>query len=204
MKKAVIFDLNGVFIQSPKLSLRYAEKFGISEQEFLVALKEIMAIVRLPGAGEAYSYWKPYLDKWGINLNHEEFLHFWFSAEGGNEEMVSLARELKARGFKLFIHSNNFRERSDYYKNNFPFLTELFDKLYYSWQTGYMKPDERGFRLILEENNLRPEECIYFDDSEHNVEAAKSLGLESYIFEGPEQVKGVIEKASSTLLSEGI
>ena len=38
MIKAIIFDLNGVFILSPYLSNRSEEKFGVSAKEFLPAL----------------------------------------------------------------------------------------------------------------------------------------------------------------------
>ncbi|MEK7135988.1 MAG: HAD-IA family hydrolase [Patescibacteria group bacterium] len=189
MKKVVIFDLNGVFVLSPKLSERYEKEFGVSANEFLPALKAVMAVIRQPQAPDAYDVWKPYLDKWGLNLSREQFLEFWFSAEGGNEEMVALARELKRKGFKFFILSNNFRERAEYYDQNFPFFTELFEKIYYSWQTGFVKPDCRAFELVLVENHLKPEETIFFDDSEKNIEVAKSLGIKAYIFGGAAEVK---------------
>ena len=35
MIKAIIFDLNGVFIKSPKLSDRFKERFNVSENDFL-------------------------------------------------------------------------------------------------------------------------------------------------------------------------
>ncbi|MCX6713970.1 MAG: HAD family phosphatase [Candidatus Vogelbacteria bacterium] len=193
MIKAVIFDLNGVFVQSPRLSDRYAREFGVPTADFLPALKEVMGKVRRPGAGDSFLYWQPYLEKWGVKFNREEFFKHWFEAEGGNLEMIELAKKLKARGLKLFILSNNFAERSEYYKQNFKFLDELFDKIYYSWQTGFVKSDDRAYKLVLEENNLQPEECLFFDDSESNIEIAKSLGMKAFIFEGKEKTQEIIE-----------
>jgi len=37
-------------------------------------------------------------------------------------------------------------------------------------------------RLILEENNLKLEDCLYFDDSEHNIEEAGRPGIKGFIF----------------------
>lgn len=54
MIKAVIFDLNGVFIQSPKLSDRYKEQFGVPIEEFLPVLNEILNKARLPKAGNSF------------------------------------------------------------------------------------------------------------------------------------------------------
>ena len=189
MVKAVIFDLNGVFIQSPKLSDRFQERFGIPASDFLLVLKEIMARVRTPGAGDAFAYWQPYLKVWSIELTKGEFFNFWFSAEKEVPEMVELARNLKNRGVKVFILSNNFVERAAYYDANFPFLREVADTVYYSWQTGFVKPNPEAYRKILSDNNLKPEECVYFDDAQENIDAAKSLGIASFRYQGSGETK---------------
>ncbi len=194
MIKAIIFDLNGVFIVSRRLSDRFDEDFGVPKDQFMNALNEIMSKVRLPNAGEAYDYWKPYLNEWKVNLESEEFYDYWFNAESENKELVNVAKDLKSRGLKLIILSNNLRERTGYYYQKFPQLFKLFDKTYFSWQTGFIKPDKRGFNLLLSENNLKPEECIYFDDSQNNVEFAKSLGFESYLYDGVAGVAATINK----------
>ncbi|KKU94043.1 MAG: HAD-superfamily hydrolase, subfamily IA, variant 3 [Candidatus Jorgensenbacteria bacterium GW2011_GWA1_48_13] len=192
MFKAVIFDLNGVFIKSRKLSERFEEKFGVKQEEFLPALNAIMPKVRMPDAGDAFSYWKPYFDKWGLDLSKEAFFDFWFSGEKEAPEMISLARELKDRGVKLFILSNNVIERTKFYNNNFPFLKELFEKVYYSWQTGFTKSNAGAYQKLLEENNLKPEECVFFDDSPGNVAVANGLGIKSYLFESAEKTREIL------------
>ena len=42
MMKGIIFDLNGVFIQSHKLSDRFKEEFGVQTEVFLSALNDVM------------------------------------------------------------------------------------------------------------------------------------------------------------------
>jgi len=192
MIKTIIFDLNGVFIQSPKLSERFGEQFGVPENDFLPALKDIMTKIRLPNANDAFLYWQPYLQKWGVNLSKEEFFDFWFNAEKEAPEITALTRELKIKGLKIFILSNNFIERAAYYDKNFPFLREVADKIYYSWQTGFIKPSPEAYKIILRENNLKPEECIYFDDVKENIDIATSLGIKSFLFEGVAKTREVI------------
>ncbi len=194
MIKAVIFDLNGVFIQSKLLNERFAEDFGVANEKFMPALKKIMAQVRKPGAKSLYYHWKPYLKKWNVNLSKHKFYDYWFKAEKQVLEMTTLATEIKSRGIEIFILSNNFAERANYYKKNFPFLKSLPDKIYYSWKTGFIKPDPRAIKLILKENKLRPNECLYFDDSAKNIAVAKLLGIKSFMFRGAKKTKQRLNK----------
>ena len=197
--KAVIFDLNGVFITSPKLSSRFCQDFGIDETVFLEALKDVMAQVRKPDADGAYTYWQPYFQIWNVQLNETQFLEYWFSAEKENPEMISIAKKLKEENISLFILSNNLKERSQYYKKYFSFLGTIFKKTYYSWQTGFIKPDRRSYGLVLQENGLQPDECVYFDDSQTNVDVAREIGINAFLFKGSDDVK---EKLSKILISK--
>ena len=108
--------------------------------------------------------------------------------EKENTELIEVVRELKANGIQLILLSNIFLRNSDYFKNKYQFL-QLFDKLYFSSDIGFIKPDPRAFEFVLKENDFKPEECIFFDDSERNVAAAQALGIESYIFEGASAVR---------------
>jgi len=198
MIKAIIFDLNGIFIQSPNLSARFQEKFGVPIEEFLSALKVIMPKVRKFNKGNNFAYWKPFLEKWNVNLTEEKFFNFWFSGEKENLKLVELAKQIKKKGIKIFILSNNFKERSNYYLDNFQFLKEIPDKIYFSWQTGFVKPDPKAFENLLSENNLKPEECLYFDDSERNIEVANGLGINAFLFKDIEDFKKVLAKYQLT------
>jgi len=195
MIEAVVFDLNGVFIQSPRLSDRFEEKFHVSGDKFYDVLQEIMPKVRKPRAEDSFNYWKPHLKDWGLNLNKEQFFDFWFSGEKEVPEMINLARKVKENGTKIFILSNNFTERAKYYDENFPFLKD-FDKVYYSWQTGFVKPDLEAYKNLLRENNLQPEQCLYFDDSAKNIKAASSLGIISYLFKDTQDLQAILKAAA--------
>lgn len=179
MYKAVIFDFNGVFLQSEPLSKRFEEKFGISKDLFLPTLKEIMSVVRKPNAPAAFSLWKPYFEEWQVSLSEKEFFDFWFSGEHLVSELVEYAQELKDWGVKVFILSNNFKERTEYYHQSFPEIFRSVDKAYFSYKTGFVKPSSESLQLVLSENNLKPEDCIYFDDSDDNIKIAQSLGIKS-------------------------
>ncbi len=196
MIKAVILDLNGIFIKSKKLSGRFEKDFNIPSAVFLPKLFEIMGKIRKPNAGSAFSYWGPCLKEWNINLTEEEFWDYWFKAEIPSEKMIAFARNLKEKGVKVIILSNNFKERALYY-GHYPWIHDAVDKTYFSWQTGFIKPDISAWKLVLSENNLNSNECIYFDDKEENLKAAESVGVKSFLFTTEEELeKNVNENLS--------
>ncbi len=193
MIKAIIFDLNGIFIQSPNLTDRIEKDFGIKSEIFLPKLIEIMNKVRQPAAGASFVHWKPVLEEFGIKLSEEEFWKYWFDAETPSERMISFAQKLKEKGIKVFVLSNNFKERAEYYEH-YPWVHEAIDKAYFSWQTGFVKPDVEAWELVLKENSLQPEECLYFDDQERNLRASREVGIESFIFVNEEETEKIINR----------
>ena len=204
MIKGIIFDLNGVFLQSELLSERVKGTYGVKTEDFVLALKSVMEVVRKPDTPNAYELWKPYFQKWGLNLKEQEFFDFWFSGETLVPGLVEYAGELKEKGCKVFILSNNFRERTEYYRQHFPDLFKIFDGAYFSWETGFVKPQEEAYLNILKINNLEPDECVYFDDSEKNIEVARKLGIRSEIYKDLETIKRMIEKESAIINERAI
>ncbi len=195
MIKAVIFDLNGIFIQSPNLSERFEKDFNIPVAEFVPKLEGVLEKMRQPNAGPSFQYWKPILEEWKVNLSEQEFWDYWFKEEIISQDLINFAKELKSKGKKVFTLSNNFKERALYYEN-YPWIHEVVDKAYFSFQTGFKKPDLRAWENVLTENNLRPEECIYFDDQEKHVKACLNTGIKSFLFTGEKDLR---EKVNSFL-----
>jgi glucose-1-phosphatase len=58
-------------------------------------------------------------------------------------------------------------------------LDTYFHKAYYSHRMGKRKPDADIFEQVLEENNLMPEQTLFLDDYDINIEGAKSLGIKT-------------------------
>jgi glucose-1-phosphatase len=62
----------------------------------------------------------------------------------------------------------------------YDYLDDLFEKAYYSHTSGMRKPDVAFFKHILKENNLQAERTLFVDDFIENIEAAKSLNINTY------------------------
>lgn len=58
-------------------------------------------------------------------------------------------------------------------------IGHFFDKVYFSHLAGIRKPDEKIFRLILDENGFQPQNTLFIDDSPQHIEMAKQLGIQA-------------------------
>jgi len=71
-----------------------------------------------------------------------------------------------------------------------------FDLVVESGAVGMLKPDPRIFEYACSELGLEPNECIFFDDVERNVEGARAVGMQAEHYTGlPECVSALRERA---------
>ncbi|WP_053712750.1 HAD family hydrolase [Streptomyces sp. XY413] len=98
-----------------------------------------------------------------------------------NEELIAYVRALRG-SCRLGILSNSFvgaREReTERYR-----FDELVERIVYSHETGLEKPDPRAFEAACGSLDVRPESCLFIDDVEVNVEAARAAGMQAHLFE---------------------
>lgn len=82
--------------------------------------------------------------------------------------------------YKLAIISNDSSRWSKYLREKFD-INKYFDVISISGDLKIQKPDERIFQLTMEKLGVRAEDCLYVDDREGNLEAAKKLGMNAVL-----------------------
>lgn len=82
--------------------------------------------------------------------------------------------------YKLAIISNDSSRWSKYLREKFD-LNQYFDVISISGDLGIQKPDERIFRLTIEQLGAGAEDCLYVDDREGNLEAARKVGMKAVL-----------------------
>jgi putative hydrolase of the HAD superfamily len=91
--------------------------------------------------------------------------------------VLELAHELRARGLRMAVVTNNAREFADAWKKLVP-VDHLFDDVIDSSEVGVRKPNPRIYELALERLGVTdPARAVFLDDFEPNVVAARRLGL---------------------------
>jgi putative hydrolase of the HAD superfamily len=59
-------------------------------------------------------------------------------------------------------------------------IRDYFDKCYFSYEMGLTKPDPAIFEALLADAGVEATECLFLDDGPKNIEAAKTLGIQTY------------------------
>ena len=63
-----------------------------------------------------------------------------------------------------------------------------------SYEVKMIKPMPEIYRLLLERYALKPEECVFLDDSEENIEGARRAGIQTVLFKDRCQAGQELEK----------
>ena len=111
-----------------------------------------------------------------------------------NEPMIGYMRELRARGYKLAICTNNVREWEQRWRSKLP-VDEIFDVVVDSAFVGVRKPDRRIYEITLERLGVEAQSALFIDDFEINCTAASELGMTSVWFRDNAQALAEIEAA---------
>lgn len=185
--EAVVFDLGGVFTDSPFEALRAAgADRGHSFEDSLhlvfgpydddtdhpwhraergeLDIEACRAEVRALGAER------------GMELDLYDILKYMSSDGGLREVVVERARALRLAGYRTALVTNNIAEFREWWRPMLP-LDELFDVVIDSSEVGIRKPDRRIYDLVLERlGGIPPERAVFLDDYPGNVAAAVALG----------------------------
>ena len=178
--KNIVFDLGGVL---------FARNMKECAREFI----DFFAFVRGP---QMPLYWEEYdRGTWSLDKVIDEMC----KVKGCSKEVCTeyirqaidmqrpvkptekLIGDLKKEGYKLYVLSNMSREFIDFLRK-FP-VYELFDGEVVSCEELTVKPEPRIYEILLQRYGLDPQDTLFIDDRERNIEVAQSLKINGYVFD---------------------
>lgn len=113
-----------------------------------------------------------------------------------NRVMIEFVRELRGRGVRAALLTNNVREWEPLWRGKLPEIDELFEVVVDSAFVGMRKPDPAIYALTLDRlGGVAPQRCVFVDDLDVNCDAARTLGMAVVRFESAEQAIPEIESA---------
>jgi len=205
VKSVLISDFGGVLTTPLQAGfLAWQEESGVS----LEALGTAMALAAEEHGGENLLFLlergeiteaefgdriHAHLDT-GLDLARLRALYF--ERLDPNREMIEFVRELRGRGLRAALLTNNIREWEPLWRAKLPEIDELFELVVDSAFVGLRKPDPAIYALTLERlGGVSPEDCVFVDDLDVNCDAARALGMAAVRFVNAEQAIPEIESA---------
>jgi len=134
------------------------------------------------------------------DLGHEPELHrfadIYFDALGVNDAMIALMHDARSRGYRMALLTNNVREWEPHWRAMVP-VDEIFEVIVDSAFVGVRKPEREIYELTLERlgDGVASSDCLFIDDIEVNVDAARELGMQAVHFRDNDQAIPEIEAA---------
>jgi len=199
--KAIIFDLGEVLltgIRDTGLAIQEKHKIILTGPKFDWAHVKTPLLIPLVndfflGKIKEDEYIKAVLEEYpqigSANWLKKHIRENFREVEGSRELVV----KLRKLGYKTAILSVHSKEWIKYCENKFDFH-KLFDVIAYSYEDKISKPHPNSFLGVLQRLNAKPEECIFIDDNEKNIDAAKVLGIKGILFTTAKDLEGDLKK----------
>jgi len=112
----------------------------------------------------------------------------WYDLLTPIEDTVKLLRDIKAAKYKTYFLSNFQELAYEVVSNRYNFFN-LFDGGIVSYKEKLIKPEESIYKRLLEKYGIKPEESVFTDDTQVNVEAAVRLGFNGVVFKDADDLR---------------
>lgn len=117
-----------------------------------------------------------------------------------NDELLDYIAERLKPHYKIGLLSNAGANWLDRLFR--PEQVGLLDATALSYETGNIKPSPEAYQAIVDRLGVEPEECVFVDDQEKYVTAAREFGMAAIWYRDFAQFKHDIEKLLSSDLKD--
>ena len=130
-------------------------------------------------------FWNELLEHFGVSATPQDVeIDSYLELVDGTLDVAKVLSQT----YRTAILSNDSREMSALRRRKFGFDT-VFSTIVISAEVGVKKPDPTIYRVLLDRLGVPANECVFIDNNQANVDAAKSLGMQAIRFESAPQLR---------------
>lgn len=187
MIKAIFFDLDGVLTINKNGTINVCDNLskltGIDKDKLLECHWKIGKPI-INGLRKYSDDWDTFCECIGkkIDIN---LLQDAFRATPMNKETLNMVSKLRGN-YKVGIITDNTNERITALEEEHK-LKEKFDIIITSSRIHSDKKEEKIFEEALQ--GLKPEECVFIDNGEKNLEVPRKMGIKTIHWESGQPIK---------------
>lgn len=137
------------------------------------------------------------------NANNSELIKLafdnWYDLLTPIEASVEILKQLKEQHYNVYFLSNFHLHAFEIVTKKYDFFN-IFDGGVVSYEEKMIKPEENIYKRILEKYNLKPEESIFIDDVQANVEGAKKLNINTILFKDSNDLRNNLRNYNVNIL----
>lgn len=188
MYKAIGFDYGGVLNNSKSALPGIARMLDVPEAELRTRYYQLNTLANI----ESMAYedlWAKIAAEYGHTDKAQQIADHIHSVWDVrlNPDMISLIDDLRTRGYKIGLLSNNTREIGQRLKDEG--LAEHFDSFIVSADIGFQKPSPEAFNALFQDLRVEAQQTIFIDDSQSSLRLADEIGYYPILFKNYELLK---------------
>jgi len=181
MIKLIIFDVGGVIdtFDESQYIIYITKKLGISSREFANTLLPLLDKMEV-GKMNTPELLNILAKKFNVKVKDLEWDSAFVKLNRINRNVVNLIKLLSKR-YKIAILSNVSKSRHIVKMERYLHKVK-YDKIFTSCYLKMHKPERRIYQFVLKKMNFKPEEALFIDNLEINVQGARKAGIKSIQF----------------------
>jgi len=206
MIKAVIFDMDGVIIDSEPLHYKVFMDYTSSKFGLTISDEEYNTFIGTTNHHMYSTLQKKYTIKGELAQlieEYEEKCHEFLLASKMQRPIFGvdiLVKNLHQNKIKLALASSSPKKSINIILDMFD-MNQFFDVKVSGQEVANSKPAPDIFLRAAELLNIRPEECLVFEDSQNGVLAAKAAGMKCIAYYNPNSGKQDLSRADNIIES---
>jgi len=123
------------------------------------------------------------------SFSRDEFRAFIFAQSQPKPESLEIVRQLAGSKKHFMATLNNEVLELNLFRIQHFDLRKYFKVFFSSCFLGLRKPDEAIYRLVMNVLQCTPDECVFVDDREVNLECPRAMGLHTIHFQDAMQLR---------------